>query len=195
MPIAMSPSKLFCLLACLLAGSAHADPELDRLKTSYDAALERAAAPVRTAYEQQLLNLLDRHTRAANLDAAGEVRAELARIGAKNVPVPTTNTLPPGPKASPTPPTTLRTELEKLFVEKAWKTPSGTKFTFHAKGDGLMEFGSNKGTIAWRHVSPKLVEVVNQGGAKDTWYFRFVSPTEGYYGGSKDKITLQLQPQ
>jgi hypothetical protein len=186
----MSPSKLFCLLACLLAGTVHADPELDRLKTSYDAALERAAAPVRTAYEQQLLKLLDRHTRAANLNATGEVRAELARIGARNVPAPTTNAVLPGAT-----PTTLRTELEKLFVEKAWKTPSGTKFTFHAKGEGLMEFGSNKGTIAWRHVSPKLVEVVNQGGAKDTWYFRFVSPTEGYYGGSKDKITLQLQPQ
>jgi hypothetical protein len=177
-----------------MAGSVRADPELDRLKASYDAALERAAAPVRSAYEQQLLKLLEHHTKTANPAGAGEVRAELARIGAKNVPAPVTGTVPPGPTANSTP-TTLRSELEKLFVEKAWKTPSGTTFTFHAKGEGAREIGSDKTKITWRHVSPKLVEVVNQGSGGDTWYFRFVTPAEGYYGGTKDKITLKLQPQ
>lgn len=194
----MSPLKTVYLVACLLigiTGSIHADPDLDKLKTSYDAALERATAPVRTAYEQQLLRLLDRYTRASNPDAAGEVRSELQRIGAKNIPAPTAGTASTIGAAATPAPTTLRTELEKLFVDKAWTTPSGTKFSFQAKGEGTRENGSDKSKITWRHISPKLVEVVNQAASADTWYFRFVSPAEGYYGGSKDKITLKLKPQ
>lgn len=184
-PSTMSPSGFVCLFACLIAGTAHADPELDRLKTAYEATVERAVAPVRASYEQQLQKLFERHTKAANLDAALEVKAELERIGAKNVPGSTTS----APQGS------LRSELEKLFVERAWKTPTGTKFTFHSRGEGTREFGSDQTKVTWRHVSPKLIEVVNQAGAGDTWFFRFVSSTEAYYGGSKDKITLKLQPQ
>jgi hypothetical protein len=53
------------------------DPDLAKIKGSYDAASERALAPLKATYERELRKLLDQHTRSGNLAAANEVKAEL----------------------------------------------------------------------------------------------------------------------
>ena len=50
--------KLISLFSFLLgAHSVFADAEMDRLKTSYEAAVERSVIPIRNTYEKELLKL------------------------------------------------------------------------------------------------------------------------------------------
>lgn len=57
-----------------------ADPDLERLQTSYDAAKQRVLAPVQTTYQAELRKLMEQHTKAGKLEAALEVKNELERL-------------------------------------------------------------------------------------------------------------------
>jgi hypothetical protein len=177
----MNALKSVCFLVCLVTGLAHADPEMDRLKTAYESALERVDAPVRAAYVKELDKLLQHHAKTGNLDAALVVRKEIESLTGK----PYQEAAPGGNQVSP------QTELERLFVDKTWRTPTGTRFTFHPGGVGMKVIGkTEKANTSWRHRSPNLVEVT---AGKESWYFRFVSITEAYFGRNKDDINQKLQ--
>src|SRR5688572_23252178 len=57
--------------------------DLAKLRSSYDAAAERALAPVKATYERELRKLLDQLTKSGNLAAANEVQKELDELTAK----------------------------------------------------------------------------------------------------------------
>lgn len=52
-------------------------PELDRLRDSHKAALDRATKPLTQTYVKELEKLRDAYTRSANLDAAKAAQAEI----------------------------------------------------------------------------------------------------------------------
>ena len=109
--------KLISLFSFLLgAHSVFADAEMDRLKTSYEAAVERSVIPIRNTYEKELLKLMEKHTKAGNLTAALEVKAEIEKVTGKPV-------LDP---SAPKPTTTAITKpkiLEQYFIGKTWRSP------------------------------------------------------------------------
>lgn len=55
-------------------------PEFDRLRDSYKAAMEKATKPINQTYLAELVKLRDMYARAAKLDAANKVQAELDAI-------------------------------------------------------------------------------------------------------------------
>ncbi|MFN9941340.1 MAG: hypothetical protein ACK56I_17860, partial [bacterium] len=71
----MKQSLAYCVFIAT-AQFAFADPEMDRLKTAYEAAVERSVAPIRSTYEKELLKLMEKHAKAGNLNAALEVKTE-----------------------------------------------------------------------------------------------------------------------
>ncbi len=160
-----------------------ADPDLDRLRASYEAALERAAAPVRRSYEAELRKLMDRQTKAAKLDAALATKAELEKLADK-----------PGAAADgEAVHVTGAKAMEPLFIDKTWQTPAGSNFTFRKDGTCLRQFNTTQAVVKWRTHGPNAIEVIGSTPA-ETRYFRFVSPTEAYYG-EKDSITTPVRPQ
>lgn len=170
---------------------AHADPEMDRLKASYDAAVERSVAPLRATYEKELLKLMEKHTKAGDLTAALKVKDEIEKLTGKPV-------LTPSSATSGTGATARQKALEPYFVGKTWRTPTGTDFTFHEGGTGDRQFGNDKTTFKWRQRTHDMVEAVGPGtsGSPDrSWFFRFETLDKAFYGNDKDtanaKLTLQ----
>ena len=181
--------KLISLFSFLLgAHSVFADAEMDRLKTSYEAAVERSVIPIRNTYEKELLKLMEKHTKAGNLTAALEVKAEIEKVTGKPV-------LDP---SAPKPTTTAITKpkiLEQYFIGKTWRSPTGTSFTFNENGTGDRQFGNDKTTFKWKQRGKDTVEAVGpgtQGGSERSWFFRFVSLEEAYYGNNKDTTDAKL---
>ena len=69
------------LLAYATLKSHAADtPEFDRLKESYKAAMEKATKPINQTYLTELTKIRDAYTRAANLEAANKVDAEIKLV-------------------------------------------------------------------------------------------------------------------
>lgn len=76
---ALTTTLAVCLWL-LASSSAGADSELNQLRTSYEAAVDRAVQSLREAYGKELKNLVETHTRNADLDGALAARAELERL-------------------------------------------------------------------------------------------------------------------
>lgn len=182
--------KLFLAFFFLIATAqlTFADPEMDRLKTAYEAAVERSVAPIRSTYEKELLKLMEKHTKAGNLNAALEVKTEIERLTGK--PVADAST----PKSSTTVVSKPRI-LEQYFVGKTWRSPTGTSFTFNEDGTGHRAFGNDKTDFKWKQRGKDTVEAVGPGtagGSERSWFFRFVSLEEAYYGNNKDTTDAKL---
>ncbi|MGV3659920.1 MAG: hypothetical protein ACO1TE_07040 [Prosthecobacter sp.] len=185
-------NKLAPLLVLFAAiHSANADPEMDRLKASYDAAVERSVAPLRATYEKELLKLMEKHTKAGDLTAALKVKDEIEKLTGKPVLIPTA--APSGTGA-----VARAKVLEPYFVGKTWRTPTGTSFTFREDGTGDRQFGNDKSAFKWKQRGRDTVEAIGpgtSGGADRSWFFRFESLEEAFYGNDRDttnaKLTLQ----
>jgi hypothetical protein len=184
----MRTALLFIPLLVTSVGSLSnaADPEVARLKTSYQVALDRAVAPLKTSYEQELRKLIDRLTKAGNLPGALEAKTELeALTGKPEAESGKTANAPASQKAT-----------ERFFVSKTWKTPTGTSITFDKDGTGFRQFGKDKTSLIWRQIEGGLIETtlqVTQGGSVRNMYFRFVSNSEGYFGDAQDSVTKKLE--
>ena len=182
-----------CLVSFLLLANvplACADAELDQLKSSYEGAVERAVSPLREKYKQELLKLMDRHTRAGNLTAALKVRRELQDLTGEVFEEPSDGRTAIGERQGK--------EVEKFFVEKTWRTPTGTNFTFNMDGKGTRQFGNDLTAFRWKLRGQDTVEAIGPGkvGGKDTtWYFRFFSQNEAYYGNSRETAQTRLEPK
>ncbi len=77
----MKPFFLIPAILCLLVPmSATADEELDRLRSSYGAAVERAMGPVRETYRKELNRLAEARARQSNLEGALAARKALQQF-------------------------------------------------------------------------------------------------------------------
>lgn len=68
------------LMQLARACAAAETPDLDRLKTSYTAAMEKATKPINQTYLTELAKIRDAYTRSANLEAANKVQVEIDLI-------------------------------------------------------------------------------------------------------------------
>lgn len=85
----------FILVAFLIASSTFAQQssdELGKLRESYTKAVERATAPLKATYIAELQKLMEKQTKAGNLDAALATRTELA-VATKADPISTSENM------------------------------------------------------------------------------------------------------
>jgi hypothetical protein len=80
-------------------------PDFDRLRESYKTAMEKATKPINQTYLAELAKIRDNYTRAAKLDAANKVQAEIDAITTEIGLKPAGNPSPPAvtPSAPETP--------------------------------------------------------------------------------------------
>lgn len=184
------------LLSILLLGNlgaalaADGDVELLKLRSSYQNAVDRAVKPLRSTYEKELLKLLEKRTKAGDLNAALEVKKELEVITGKSV---VTNP----EEATETASVPETKGMESLFVKKTWKTATGTKFSFEKDGEGFRQFGADRTPIKWRARGSLYIEVTGQatqGGAERTWFMHFKSRDTAFYGETREDISAPLTP-
>lgn len=184
--------RIFVFFLLLSASHVSAIDELGNLRSSYDNAIIKVTAPVKATYEKELQKLLERYTKAGNLDEAAKVIAELKSIGASG-----TTSPPSASKAGNQDPASPQSS-ERFFVNKAWKTPTGTKFSFEKGGTGKRSFGKDETSFVWRTLADGSIEVTGEntkGADMKTWLFRFVSSSEAYYGDNKDNLGAKLERQ
>lgn len=130
--------RLFLLAPFLIASFSFAQQtstELGKLRENYTRAIERATSPIKSTYVLELKKLMERHTKAGNLDAALEVKAELEAVAefdgtSLRLSNPKVEPVPPAgqpvPPASPSNPEGKRLtrselkEIEKRFVNCLW---------------------------------------------------------------------------
>ncbi|MBN8422261.1 MAG: hypothetical protein J0L73_25325 [Verrucomicrobia bacterium] len=193
-------SFITTLAFCIGLSTAMAADELAKLKTAYQAAILKAVSPVNATYEKELQKLLEQYTKEGKLDAAAEVIAEIKLINstsaqtASSSAAASTNSKQGGQASE----STDHAANQRFFVKKTWKTPTGTLFAFDEKGTGSRSFGNDKTAFIWRQMPDGVVQVTgerNEGSRIDTWYLRFVSKTEAYYGSAPDEIGMKLTVQ
>lgn len=147
----------FVLCFTVLTARISAD-DLSALRDNYEKALERAAEPVKATYLEELKKLMDRQTRAGDLDAAIATRTEIQTLtgtapakasGAPSDPAPT-NPAPsaPAPKGNPmaaVDPALQRgerlvrqqlNEIEARFVDQLWVDELREHHTIYFRKDG-----------------------------------------------------------
>ena len=181
--------RIAALLLFLVVSHASAVDELGKLKASYESAVAKATAPIRAMYEKELQRLLERYTKAGNLDEAAKVIAELKGTGAT---VEAASTAAPAAAASGAAAPAVN---ERWFVNKTWKSPTGTLFAFQKGGVGKRSFGTDETGFVWRALPDGLIEVSgesNKGGPMQIRLFRFVNSDEAYYGTSKDNMGAKI---
>ena len=157
------------------------DPEIAKLKENYEAAVERAVAPLKSTYERELRRVLERQTKAGNLTAANEANAELEKLAGK-----TASPVTPDGKAQGEKP------KERYFVKHTWSTPGGTQFTFLEGGAAYRQYGDIKSAHIWKIDDDGLVVATSTEPGSQVCYFRFVSANEAYFGLSKEKMDQKL---
>lgn len=161
--------------------------DLNRLKQSYESAVERAVTPVREAYRKELQKLLEKTTRAGKLDEAVRIKEVLDGL-------PATPGQLNGGTAKPAVPSPK--DVERLFVGKTWATPTGTKFSFEKEGKGIRRFGKEQTAFVWDTTGVDTVEATGQrtaGSAVGSWYFRFVTNDEALFGDAPDSLNAKLK--
>ncbi len=175
--------SLNIFLVIMIIFSAHADDELNRLRVSHNAAVNRTIAPLRSVYEKDLQKLLQRYTQAGKLDAASEVVQELQLLKSNMV---ASVSLPP-PKVY----------SDSCFVGQTWITPTGTRFTFDENLTGKQQYGNQKTTpFKWEKTGNGVeVKLVDEKGCERHWIFRFAGRTEAYYKGVDDVSEIKLKKQ
>ena len=172
------------LLFTVLLTVAKAESELERLRMSYDRAVEKATQPLKATYEKELRSLLQRYAQAGRISEAEKVVAELKALGFKDI-------APPRPVAT-------ETSVRPSMIENSkWKTPTGTTFAFYSDGKGERWFsGDDKTSFKWSAKGNGTCEVTGPGSKGEgnvVWHFRFVNPQEAYYGNTMDDVTKALQ--
>jgi hypothetical protein len=157
------------------------DPEISKLKESYEAAVERAVAPLKATYERELRKVLERQTKAGNLAAANEANAELEKLVGK-----ISSPAAPDEKSPPEKP------KERYFVKHTWSTSGGTQFSFLDGGAAYRQYGDEKSALIWKIDEDGLVVATSSDPGSQICYFRFLSANEAYFGLSKEKMNQKL---
>lgn len=84
----------------------------------------------------------------------------------------------------------------QLFVNTGWRSPAGTSFVFLPEGKGFSAHPSRgKLNFHWHIRAGGMIEVdsdADNAGRKNTWFFKFVSDTEAYYGAAAKDTPMKL---
>jgi hypothetical protein len=181
-------------------------PEFDRLNTSYKAAIEKATKPLTETYLEELQKLRDFYTRAAKLEAANKVQAEIdsiyQSIAAANAAkkLPSTAQTPAPVTTSGSKSSSASGEAPKMpethwFVAKTWRTDGGTKFSFSRNGSGERVYGDEKMPFTWRLLESGVLELTPIGEEKSAsrWYVKFPSRSEGLFGTTEQHTNVPLR--
>lgn len=86
-------------------------------------------------------------------------------------------------------------EVERRFVNKAWKTPFGTTFHFEKDGQGWKTTGSDRTVFTWKLLPDGVMEYagrVTSASEVKIEYFNFVSRKEAYNGKEKTNMAVPL---
>jgi len=174
------------ILLFALAASLHAEVpvELEKLNQSYTKAVEKATAPLRQTYMDELRKLQDSYTKSGNLDAAIEVRAVLVTLEATNTgggTDPNRKTTPPVQTAAVQGNTTPLDGRMLFISTKRWihKTETNTfTFTFSSDGSGMLITGAgNETPLTWELVGNEVVATLK--GLNTKRHFVFESSQRG----------------
>jgi len=174
------------ILPFALAASLHAEVpvELEKLNQSYAKALEKATAPLRQTYLDELRKLQASYTKAGNLDAAIEVRAVLADLEASSTSGGTDanrKTSPPVQAAAVQRNTTPPDGPLPFVSPKRWieKTETNTfTYTFSSDGSGSQITGAGNLTpFTWEVVGTEVVATLK--GLNTKRHFVFERPRQG----------------
>ncbi len=167
------------LFLFLLIGNIHGS-DLDELQTRYNVAVERAVAPINKVYVDELRKLLERESKMGNLEEVAKITLELKNVIPQKEGVIRDNS-----------------DLEKLFVDKKWKTPFGTTLAFQKNGQGMKTTGADTSPFTWRIIEDNLVEYngrVTSTAPIKTEYIKFISKKEAYIGRDRNQIVVALTP-
>ncbi|OYW76116.1 MAG: hypothetical protein B7Z37_10205 [Verrucomicrobia bacterium 12-59-8] len=204
----MRTMKTFVFLTLLTCGivrpAAAADggvADFDKLQMSYQGAVERETAPLRSKYLVELEKLRDAYSRAGNQAGANVVQAEIttmnqqiafAKTGKR---APTEATAVAAANAGNAAAGAEMPEL-RWFVGKTWLTAAMTKWKFEKDGTGDHVRGGQKvATFTWRLLPSGAVELsVRTAPDKPatTMFLRFKNKLEARFGPSEASLTEPL---
>lgn len=172
----MKKLAVMCFTVALVSLALGGESELERLRGSYNAAVARATAPLKTSYEKELQRLLQRYTQANKINEAAEVMAELQRMNTNSVQA------------------VLKSD-DMFFVGPTWYTPLGTKFVFKKNFSGTQQReGGRPVPLKWSKTNDGIeIDTVDYQDKPCKWSFRFVSIDEAYFRGSNDKAEVRLR--
>lgn len=152
--------------------------ELTDLQENYAIASAKALEPVNKIYVTQLQKLLQKYSKEGNIDEVSKITNELKKF----ISLPTDNNI---------------NNIERLFVDKKWRTPFGTTFWFQKRGQGIKTTGADISPFTWRLLDNNIVEYNGRVTSTEpikTEYIKFISKKEAYIGKDINKIDVLLIP-
>jgi hypothetical protein len=163
--------KIIMLLVMGCASCYGQNAELDALKQKYDNAIAQAVAPINQVYEIELQKMLEKFSKAKNIEGMENVTALLKSVKKDTDAI-----------------------NNKTFIDFMWKTPTGTTFSFINNGTGYRQYGSDITPIKWQKIGTyiKASGKENTSSDKTEWFFTF-SNGEGMFGTDKNNINKKLQ--
>lgn len=170
--------KIFTFIILLFTVNMFAS-DVTLLQEKYNEAVAKAIEPINKVYVVELQKLLEKESKLGNFDEIAKITEELKRI------------TPVEPLKK------VKNDLESLFVNKSWKTPTGTSFHFARNGQGFRQFGIDKTILVWK-IDGDIVEVqaqLNQAGAIKIWFFKFIDRKTAKYGDTTTTIIHDLIPE
>ena len=171
-------------------------PEFDRLRASYNAAIERATNPITKTYLVELEKQRDAYARATRLEAANVVQAEIDAIKQAGAAAQAAGT-----SATKEPVTSAASAAPPLhwFAGKTWLTDANTKWTFSRNGSGERVRGKDKIAIfTWKVLDNGILELAERLAPDKpvtTTYLQFKTKSEAWFGTSQDKLLARLHAE
>ncbi|OAI56610.1 hypothetical protein AYO49_03915 [Verrucomicrobiaceae bacterium SCGC AG-212-N21] len=174
------PLTALVLAAFVVSPSFSEDADFTRLKQNYKAAADRAVAPINQTYLAELRKLLERQTKASDLDGARITMEEIEKITAAK----------DDKAVSPA----VR-DIEKLVTGRTFKHVGPSTAEFKRGGEGVKIEGAQRIPFVWRVTAPGMVEAVgafNPDGTHRTFYYKFNSLRDATYGDTPDATNMKL---
>jgi hypothetical protein len=171
-------------------------PELDKLRASHAADIERAVKPYRETYVRELDKLRDNYTRTANLAAATAVQAEIDEAKSAGQPGGKSSELPAAGKQ---PRLSGKSPKNEWYIGRTWVNSSGTAWTFAKGGKGEVHHTTGKKVpMTWDVLPSGVLKVRHEASASSnigSGYIYFASATEGLSGLEEDRLTKPMHPK
>ncbi|MEC5125815.1 hypothetical protein VSU19_03570 [Verrucomicrobiales bacterium BCK34] len=156
------------------------DTRLERLRTSWLAARERALKPIDETYKSELERLLETYTKAGRLEMALKVKGELESLdgGTRDLRIPEA-------------PATSDDSLRHL-IGPTWSDGDRVAFKFNSDGTGIKERRevNSTGSFQWVSIGDGIVEISFKA-SKLKQYFEATSSRQGYLYSSKERENKQ----
>ena len=170
----MKTLLIISLLSLNLFGS-----DLTDLQAKYNKASAKALEPINAVYITELQKLLEKYSKDGNIEEVAKIADELKKFVIMDEDIKPVN------------------NIEKLFIDKKWRTPFGTTFWFQKNGQGMKTTGTDVSPFTWRILPNNIVEYNGRVTSNDpikTEYIKFLSKKEAYIGKELTKIEVPLTP-